>query len=249
MTNSPADNPWLIEPKSPVSGGRILVCFPSAGSGAAMYREWPDRLTGMADVLRVQPPGRETRFREPLISDITEYLDQLVDILSVRLDRPFAFFGHSMGSIVAYRVALRLREKRGIEPEHLFVSAFRSPHAPPMKKIHHLADGEFIRELIDTYDGVPEQLLNEPEVLELMLPIVRADLAVVAGHQHEATQAFTCPISAFGGVDDRWVDEVQLSQWCVHTRNSFDLHMIAGNHYYINSNLDDLIDRIKARLR
>lgn len=249
MTNVAQGNPWLVAPAEAPKSGRILVCFPSAGSGASMYRQWPDRLSGVADVLRIQPPGRETRFREPLLTTLEPYLDQLVDELAPHLDRPFLFFGHSMGSIIAYRVALRLREQLGIEPEHLLVSAFRSPHAPPMKRIHHLADPEFVRELIDTYDGVPEQLLNEPEVLELMLPIVRADLAVVSDHRYEASSAFSCPISAFGGVDDRWVDEAQLGQWCVHTTSTFNLQMISGNHYYINSNSDDLIDRIKALLR
>src|SRR5690606_15639436 len=110
-----------------------------------------------------------------------------------------------------------LRRDCGRLPVHLLVSAFRSPQAPAMKRIHELADGDFVRELRETYDGIPDQLLSEPEVLSLMLPIVRADLAVASTHKYAAEPPLGCPITAFGGLDDQWVDERQLSEWCLQT--------------------------------
>jgi medium-chain acyl-[acyl-carrier-protein] hydrolase len=177
-----------------------------------------------------------------------EYVDRLLPELAPLLDRPFALFGHSMGSLVAFQVARQLRRDFDRLPAHLMVSAFRSPQAPPMKRIHELADGDFIRELRETYDGIPDQLLGEPEVLSLMLPIVRADLTVASSHEYVAEPPLGCPVTAFGGLDDRWVDEQQLAEWCVQTSAGFRLRLLPGNHYYLATGTDALLDEIRVAL-
>jgi medium-chain acyl-[acyl-carrier-protein] hydrolase len=237
---------WVVPPPEGAAAATRLFCFPSAGSGAASYRLWPARMSPQVDVFRLQPPGRETRFKEPLIRTMDDYVDSLLDDLLPELDRPFGFFGHSMGTLVAFHVARRLRRDFGRLPAHLMVSSFRSPQAPPMKRIHELADGDFIRELQETYDGIPRQLLSEPEVLSLMLPIVRADLAVASTHTYVAEPPLGCPITAFGGLDDRWVDQRQLSEWCVQTSAKFALRMYPGNHYYLATATDSLLGEIRS---
>ncbi len=227
MTNNIASSPWVLAPKDGQKAILKLFCFPPAGAGAAIYRTWPKALSPNIAVHRIQPPGRETRFREGLICQLDTYLDELLIELLPHLNGPFAFFGHSMGSIIAFSVAEKLRQNHGLLPEHIIVSAFRSPHAPPMKRIHELPSDEFIRELRETYDGIPDQLLNEPEILKLTLPIVRADLAVVAGHSYIKQAPLACPISAFGGTDDKWVGESQLSEWHPHTSGEFNLTMFS----------------------
>ena len=118
-----------------------------------------------------------------------------------------------------------------------------------MKRIYHLPHDEFVRELRETYDGIPDQLLGEPEILELMLPIVRADLQIVADHTYEAQRPLDCPISAFGGINDRWVGEAQLSEWAIQTTAQFTLSMFPGDHYYLNPAQDQLFARIASLLR
>lgn len=238
----------MIPPRDQAGADVRLFCFPSAGSGAASYRLWPARLSPQVDVFRLQPPGRETRFREGLLRSMDDYVDSLLGALVPELDRPFAFFGHSMGSLVAFHVARRLRRDFGRLPAHLIVSAFRSPQAPPMKRLHELADGDFIRELRETYDGIPDQLLNEPEVLSLILPIVRADLAVASTHEYAPERPLGCPITAFGGLDDQWVDEAQLAEWGVQTSAEFRLRMFPGNHYYLATAADALLREIRRIL-
>jgi medium-chain acyl-[acyl-carrier-protein] hydrolase len=226
-----------------------LFCFPAAGSGASSFRLWPALLGPAIDVYRIQPPGRETRFNEALLRTMESYVDALLPDLLEALEEPFAFFGHSMGALVAFHVARRLRQDAGRLPRQLLVSAFRSPQAPPMKRIHELADGDFIRELRETYEGIPEQLLDEPEVMALMLPIVRADLAVAASHRYEPGPPLACPITAFGGLNDRWVDERQLAEWCVQTSGPFRVQMFPGNHYYLATQTAALMDAIRAALK
>lgn len=239
---------WLLPPEKPSGAGVRLFCFPSAGSGAASYRLWPAGLSPQVDVYRVQPPGRETRFREPLIRSMDEYVDGLLGALLPELDKPFAFFGHSMGSLVAFDVARRLRRDYGRLPVQLMVSAFRSPQAPPMKRIHELADGDFIRELRETYDGIPDQLLGEPEILSLMLPVIRADLTVASTHKYASEPPLECPIAAFGGLDDRWVDEAQLAEWRIQTSATFTLKMFPGNHYYLATATNSLLEEVRLTL-
>ena len=239
---------WLIPPPAAAGASIALFCFPSAGSGAASYRLWPARLSPVVDVYRVQPPGRETRFREALIRSMEDYVNSILPELLPLLDRPFAFFGHSMGSLVAFHVARRIRDETGQLPAHLMVSAFRSPQAPPMKRLHELADGDFVRELRETYDGIPDQLLGEPEVLSLMLPIIRADLTVAASHEYVAAAPLGCPITAFGGLSDRWVDEQQLAEWAIQTSSAFRLRMFPGNHYYLSTAADALLEEIRVAL-
>ena len=238
-----------MPPAEPAGAELRLFCFPSAGSGAASFRLWPRLLSPAVDVYRIQPPGRETRFREPLLKSMDEYVDSLLPELLPVLGTSFAFFGHSMGSLVSFHVARRLRRDHGRPPAHLFVSAFRSPQAPPMRRIHELADGDFVHELRETYGGIPDRLLDEPEVLSLMLPIIRADLTVAASHRYEAEPPLACPITAFGGREDQWVGEQQLAEWSVQTSTNFKLVMFPGNHYYLAPAAAEVTQTIQASLK
>jgi surfactin synthase thioesterase subunit len=248
MANEKGPGSWLVAPPDPHAEVK-LFCFPPAGSGASVYRLWPARLApqGIA-VYRIQPPGRENRFREERCTDLDRYLDQVLAEIRPLLDGPFALFGHSMGSLIAFGLARRLRRDGLRLPAHLMVSAYRAPQAPPMKVIHELPDSEFIHELRHTYNGIPDQLLHEPEVLSIMLPIVRADLAVAASRRYEAEAPLECPISAFGGLDDGYVDERQLGEWRAQTSRLFHLQMFPGDHFYISTATEDLIRSVRSAL-
>jgi medium-chain acyl-[acyl-carrier-protein] hydrolase len=247
MANKNGPGSWLVAPPNQRADLK-LFCFPPAGSGAAVYRLWPALLAPKVAVYRIQPPGRENRFREDRCTDMDQYLEQVLAAIRPLLDGPFALFGHSMGSLMAFCLARRLRRDGNRLPEHLMVSAYRSPQAPPMKVIHELPDAEFIHELRHTYNGIPDQLLHEPEVLSIMLPIVRADLAVAASRRYAEETPLECPISAFGGLDDRYVDERQLAEWGAQTSGAFSLHMFPGDHFYISTATEALIRSVRSVL-
>jgi len=248
LTSTTSSNrQWIVPPPSTNAEIR-LFCFPPAGAGAGIYRRWTTELSPEIDVFRILPPGRESRLRESRCTDIEAYLDGLVPELLPLLNKPFAFFGHSMGSLIAYSLAQRLNRAYSILPRHLFVSSFHPPHAIPNENIGDLPQEDFIRELRSRYDGIPDQLLEEPELLELLLLIIRADLAIVENYRYDPQHPISCPISAFGGYSDNWVSEPQLLEWRDHTSAEFDISMYPGNHYFLDTVLADLCSKIRQSL-
>ena len=247
MTSQNIHRRWIVAP--PAADAEVrLFCFPPAGAGAATYRLWSAELSPEIDVFRIQPPGRESRFRESRCTDIETYLEELMPELLPLLDQPFAFFGHSMGSLIAFRLTQRLQHEYSLIPMHLIISSFHPPQAIPNEHIRNLPQEAFIRELRDRYDGIPDQILEEPDLLELMLPIIRDDLAIVESYSYQCQPSLLCPISAFGGFTDKWVNESQLYRWCECTTAEFGVSMFPGNHYYLDPALSDLISAIRRAL-
>jgi medium-chain acyl-[acyl-carrier-protein] hydrolase len=236
-------DPWLLAPDR--TAETDLYCLPPAGSGAATYRKWPAALHPAIGVYRVQPPGREGRFRERFCANLGDYVRTVASLVESS-DRPFMLFGHSMGAILAYEVAQTVRERTGKEPLHLFASAYRSPAAPRAEPIHHLPDAEFVQRLRRRFDGIPDAVLNNQEVLDLMLPIVRSDLALLSTYQYRDRPRLLCPITAIGGAADPWVNEAQLREWQRMTDGAFLLHSLPGGHFYLDSAFDDVVAIVKG---
>lgn len=238
-------DPWLLAPDA--SGDIELYCLPPAGHGASAYRKWPAELAPAIGVYRVQPPGRENRFREPCAPRLDDY----VAALTARIGRsrgPFALFGHSMGAILAYEVAQAVRADTGTEPMHLFVSAYRSPQAPRAESIHDLPDAEFVERLRQRFDGIPEAVLENQDVLDLMLPIVRSDLALLSTYEYRERPRLQCPVTAIGGEADPWVDEAQLGEWQRTTDGPFALHVVPGGHFYLDSAFTQVVGIVRRAL-
>jgi medium-chain acyl-[acyl-carrier-protein] hydrolase len=236
----------LVEPPHKTAKLK-LYCFPPAGGGAATYRLWAASLGPDVGVYRLQPPGREDRFREPFFASIEEYVEPLA-AHNAADDAPIAQFGHSMGSIAAFETARAVRRAAQKEPRRLIVSAFQAPDAPRAPDIHTLPDAEFIEAVRTRYGGIPDQLLSHPEVLELMLPIVRADLAMLNRYRYTPSPPLGCAITAVGGRSDTWVDEAGLAEWRRMTAGGFDLHLLPGGHFYLHSALPELLAIVRRAL-
>jgi surfactin synthase thioesterase subunit len=178
-------------------------------------------------------PGRETRYSEPPIADFDQLADILVGELKQHLDIPYAVFGHSMGSLLAFECVRGLTRAGSPSPLWLFVSGRRAPDAAPDPDLlHTLPDSEFVDRLNRIYKGIPEELLNNPEVLEIFLPTLRADVSVVETHHFEELDPLECPISAFAGEADTSVTWQQLLAWKRQTRGHFAAHIFPGGHFY-----------------
>jgi medium-chain acyl-[acyl-carrier-protein] hydrolase len=163
------------------------------------------------------------------------------------LDRPFAFFGHSLGALVAFEVARNLRA-RGIVPERLFVSGNIAPGIPdPAPPIHQLSEADFLQELQDL-NGMPQAVLDSKELLEIILPVVRSDFAVLETYEYEPQPPLDCPITAFGGIQDPRTSKSGLEAWCIQTNKAFDLLMVEGDHFFIDTARPLLLREIAHRL-
>lgn len=244
-----ASNPWIAY-LTPKPSARVrLYCFPYAGGGASTYRRWGAELPVEIEVRPVQPPGREGRIGEPAYRSV----EPLVEALAAALPDdpgeglPFALFGHSMGALIGYELARLLRRQGRPEPTRLLVSAHRAPQQPPRENpIHDLPEPEF-RQRLRELNGTPEAVLEHPELMELLGPLLRADFALNETYVQAPGEPLDCPITAFGGDADRdvTVDDLRLWQEC--TRGPFHLHVHRGDHFFLHHDAGLALRRQIAR--
>jgi medium-chain acyl-[acyl-carrier-protein] hydrolase len=211
MPKSTAGDKWVLYHKPDSRAGLKLFCFPYAGGGIWIYKSWPRYFSDTAQVCTVQLPGRGMRWNEPSYKRLVPLAQAIGEAIVPHLDRPFAFFGHSMGATVSFELTRYLRRWHKIEPVHLFVSGRPGPRIPePIT--YNLPDSEFIQELI-RLNGTPKEVLGQPEVLKLTLPVVRADFEALQTYQYTEGPPLDCPITAFGGEEDREVGRGYLEAW------------------------------------
>jgi len=241
-------NPYLAF-RQPTPGARIyLFCFHHAGGGASVFRQWSNSLPPEIEVCPVQLPGREDRLRDPPFTDLSSLIEALDDALSPDLEKPFALFGHSMGAIFCFELARSLCRKRGVCPLQLFVSGSRAPHLPnPEPPIHDLPRNLFLEKLKEL-NGIPENVLREPDMIEFFLPILRADIKLLESYVFAESAPLNCPITAFGGLEDKIVSRAELGAWSDHTRDTFKLQMFPGDHFFMRPARQPLLQAIAADL-
>jgi len=226
-----------------------LLCIPYAGGGAAVFRMWGRALPQTIEVCSIQPPGRENRLTETPFMRIEPLVAELVHILRPMLDMPFALFGHSMGALIAFELARQLRREDLPAPVHLLVSGHRAPQLPPLHTpTFALPEPAFIGEL-RRLSGTPEAVLNEPELMALIIPLLRADFAVCETYTYADDEPLAIPISAFAGTDDAEVSPEHILPWQIQTRERFNFKLFPGDHFYLNSDPQALLQTIEQELR
>jgi medium-chain acyl-[acyl-carrier-protein] hydrolase len=211
-----------------------LFCFPCAGGGASAYRAWHAELPGGIELCPIQLPGRESRYRERPFESLDTLVLAIADAIAPWLDRSYAFFGHSMGGLVAFELARELRRRGLPEPRHLFVAGITPPRPRVASRSRHqLNDVELLDEL-RRFGGTPARLLDEPEVVRLLLPVLRADLAVVETYHPRLEPPLSVPIAAFAGAWDPEAPPDAMADWRAQTDAAFQLMTFAGDHFFLH---------------
>lgn len=224
---------WLVRTHKNSFAPLQLFCFSYAGGGASIFSDWGLHLKDFVEVLAVQLPGRESRFPEKLISNIDEVVSQASFHINNAVDRPFLLFGHSLGALIAYEVALALSAQYSRCPRQLIVSGKQSlGSSPRRKKIFDLPEAGFIEEL-RKYNGTPELILQNEELRSLILPILRADITMFDCYKPGPKPRLDCPVTAFGGTDDPYVFPEDLQGWKDTTNSAFNCHVFNGDHFFI----------------
>lgn len=209
-----------------------LICFPYAGGGASAYRTWQARLPSEVEVCPVQLPGREDRLRQPALRALEPLIALLLTETEPLRRGRFAFFGHSLGALIAFELTRALRQRGERLPLGLFVSACRAPHTTSDEpKLSALDDAAFVSALRD-FAGTPEAVLRAPELLALVLPALRADLALRDSYVYRDEPPLPLPITAFGGEDDVHVSLPGLSAWEAQAAQGFTLARYPGGHFF-----------------
>jgi medium-chain acyl-[acyl-carrier-protein] hydrolase len=250
MTNdSRVASTWFVKSEPDPRARTRLFCFPYAGGSDLIFRKWPETLSPAVEVCPVLLPGRGVRMRELPFTDLHSLVDAFLPIMGAHLDRPFALFGHSMGGAIAFEVSRRLRREYGVEPQHLFISGRSAPHLTNnLRPIYNLPEPEFKEEL-RRLNGTPAEVLEHPELMEMLLPLLRADISLSQTYNCESRPSLTCPLTVFGGAGD--TDEVPagLEAWCEHTVGTFNLRMFEGDHFFINTARRHLLRALENALR
>lgn len=189
------------------------------------------------------------RLQEQPFTRLEPLVEQLADVVAPYVTRPFAFFGHSLGALVCFELARRLRNQQVAAPTQLFIAARAAPHLPREEPVlHQLSDADLVSEICRRYDGIPQAVRQEAELMKRLLPAVRADLTVLETYTHIPGEPLECPFVAFGGSNDHAVRPEQLEPWRDHTRGPFTLHLLPGNHFFINSSRAMLLQAVMQSL-
>jgi surfactin synthase thioesterase subunit len=243
------DSPWLIVHEGKGEPRLRLFCFHYAGATAAAFRTWRAGLPDWVQLVAVQLPGRDYRMDEPLMDDAEPVVAELAQILPPLLDRPYVFFGHSMGALISRDLAHSLRLQGLPEPD-LFIASGRS--APRFRWLdagaQALPDEDFIATVRD-YNGTPEELITEPALRELWMPRLRADLTISAVHRYIEQPPLACPMLVLHGTVDRLVTDAGLAGWAAETTGPVRYVRYPGNHFFLHSEEPALLADLSEELR
>ncbi|TDV43153.1 thioesterase domain-containing protein [Actinophytocola oryzae] len=238
---------WFVVSRPRPAAAVRLFCLPYAGGGASVFRGWPDAFGPDVELLAVAPPGRESRIGEDPRLDVTE----LAEAVAAEADRPYALYGHSLGGRHAFEVVRHLhRTGRGL-PLRLYVGGCRAPHvraSGPFDGLSTLADDELLRRLADG-GGLAEEILAEPELVELLLPVLRADFRALDEYEFVAGDPLPVPVVAFAGRADTAVPLADVRAWDQHAGAGLTVVEVDGGHFFLTDPASRLTERLAADLR
>jgi medium-chain acyl-[acyl-carrier-protein] hydrolase len=229
---------WIARAPTAKSESRAvrMFCFPFAGGGASIFRDWSQHLPAAVDVVPIQLPGRENRWGEDSYSEIGGLIRSLVDVLAPLSQSPYLLFGHSMGAIVSFELAREFRRRGLSGPVHLFVSSSRAPHlSDTAPQIHLLPDDEFVDAICRQMNGIPDEILQTPQLLSVLLPTLRADVKLCETYVYKRAEPLACPITAYGGVEDTKANPAQIRAWKEHTKTRFQCVLFPSGHFYFQN--------------
>ena len=247
MTEHDDDAWWLVPTPRPQASQR-LFCMPYAGGSGTVFHRFAQGFSPDTEVHSLQLPGRGFRLREPAMGDFGRMLAQVLEVMTPRLDRPYALFGHSMGALVAFELVRALRRQGQRLPTQLFVSAARAPAAWSAIPVASEADPLTFWRAVNELYGTPVHGSVHPDVLTLAVPPLRADFALIASYRYTAEEPLTLPITAFVGTRDPMVRRDDALAWQAETRERLTVHEVAGPHLFLQDSAALVSAHVRAAL-
>jgi medium-chain acyl-[acyl-carrier-protein] hydrolase len=224
-----------------------LFCFPYAGGSEAVFKTWQEGLPESIEVCPVQLPGRGARAKESPFSDLRLLVEAAAEALISCMDRPFAIFGHSMGGAIAFELARQLRREYGLEPVHLFIAGRCSPQWLSGQTMPKLSDAD-LAAVLERGEGTPKEVHEHPELVKLMLPLLRADFAVGRPEVLRDEPPLDCPMTVFGGLMDLAIPRPCLEGWRELTHGRFLIRMVRGGHFFLRDARSLILSAIATEL-
>jgi medium-chain acyl-[acyl-carrier-protein] hydrolase len=216
--------------------------FHHAGGSASSYARWIKHIPKNVEMLSLELPGRGNRFHEPSPTQWHRIIPPITHSIENLLDLPFIFFGHSMGASIAFEVCQLLGKHHRPLAKHLFLAGRQAPNRPCDLTSHHLPDDEFI-EYLREKQGTPEEVLQDPDLMQLLLPRLRADFQLNDHYQPYQHPRLPIPITVYAGTDEEG-ERIDFADWAKQTSSSFELQYLKGSHFFINDHIPAIIQDI-----
>jgi len=219
----------------------ILFCLPYAGGSETIYYKWKKSLNSFIHIQPIELKGRGKRFNEEFYENFKEAVDDIFENIKEKiLDNDYAIYGHSMGSLLAYELYYKIYNSYARIPKHIFFSGHKAPNiAREKEQLHLLSDKEFIKKVIEL-GGTPQDLLDNKELLELFTPILRNDFKILEEYSYkEKKDKIQCDISILNGKEDD-ISLEELLEWKNHVDKGFKVYRFDGNHFFINTNIENI---------
>ena len=241
-----AASSWFL--RRPTSHALRLYCFPYAGGSAGAFMQWQALMEPYVEVCALQLPGRGSRIAEPPITSMDALVETIAAIIARQHDRPFAFFGHSLGALLAFETAHCLAKLGLPQPSQLLVSGSPAPPCRQLRKpLHLLPDAEFIRELQEL-NGTPEDVLRNHELMQLLLPSLRADFALASQYAYRQREPLSVPMNVLAGRQDTATDPQNVGPWARETTGACSMRWFDGDHFFIDTHRQDVAKFVCAEV-
>ncbi len=239
---------WILRRRPNPGASLRLFCLPHAGGDTWMFQDWQIALPASVEVCPIRLPGRGSRIADPPFTDLQALVEALSHGLVDSLDRPFAIFGHSMGALIGFELARHLRRTGRRSPVMLCAASCRAPQLTgSFPAISHLPPYLMLESLQRRY-GTGADLVENDELMQLMLPVIRADFSICETYSYVEREPLDCPIAAYGGTADTTVDVVALDAWETQTTDAFLRHAIVGDHFFPIGSKSDLLQILSEDL-
>ncbi|MDJ0903719.1 MAG: SDR family NAD(P)-dependent oxidoreductase [Xenococcus sp. MO_188.B8] len=237
-------NDWIVHQKSKSKSKLRLFCFHHAGGNASLFRTWSDALPSTIEVYPIQLPGRRESTNEPMFTQFEALIETLTQLLIPYLDKPFAFYGHSLGGLISFELIHALRQACNLEPIHLFVSGALVPHAISTTLTNKMSSLEELLKVVE----LPKSIQNDKSFMDEFISVFRKDSQLFKSYTYLDRDPINCSISAFGGTEDSLISKDNLLDWSYYTSETFTLHMFPGKHMFPISSEKELVKTISQIL-
>lgn len=243
------DNIWFASPKKNINKKINLFCFPYAGGGISVFKQWEGLLNADAQMFIAQLPGRGRRIQDLPISDMDQLISQLAHAIKLLLDGPAVFFGYSNGALIAFELAKRLRNEGFTNIKHIILAAKRAPNLLKIAENTFDLPKKDLIETIRRYNGTPLELIENEELLDLLLPALRSDFALSDQYKYKYDSPLDCNLTLMGSETDPYVPYGDLLRWKEHFLGQHEAISYEGDHFFLNTNMINMIDTINLTLK
>lgn len=235
-----SDNEWISRVKPPTEARFRLFCIAYAGGTAAAFKDWQENLPDWIDVVGIVMPGSKERKHETMPVRMGMLIRELANGIKSELDLPYALVGSCTGSLVAFELSQFFKKRGYRTPEHLFVSNCRAPHLPDRDDPIHKYDDDQLRKELGRLGGTPPEILNHPEMMRILGPILRADFELAETYSYRSVPPLAHSITSFSGAQDKVVQQDECGAWDEHTTASFEHITLEGGHYLVEDSVEEI---------